>query len=319
MNQFIKSSSPFGSVMSERTGPAGSEYRYGFNGKEKDDEFSVDGGSYDFGARMYDARLGRWWSVDPKLKNGHIGSFYSSFDSNPISLIDPDGADAIVVVEGTTITIKARIQICGEGATSKMAQDIQESILKHWKPQDTELNGEKWTVKFEVEVFAENDPSYVGQEGDNTIDLIDGDPEYRSRVIGGAHGTWSAEPYLESTWAHEFGHLLGLADMYADVQYNPGHPTWYDLSDEEKKQTFSEPFKSADFKNTDEIMAGGSTVTGSDINAIAKAALWVNFKSLIVGGLNILKAEGMPLNKPTSEDLMEFGGAGEKIRVKPKL
>src|SRR5690606_36422730 len=40
-------------------------YRYGFNGMEKDNEVKGKGNSYDFGARMYDSRLGRWLSIDP--------------------------------------------------------------------------------------------------------------------------------------------------------------------------------------------------------------------------------------------------------------
>jgi RHS repeat-associated protein len=40
-------------------------YRYGFNGKEKDEETYCDGNAYDFAARIYDERFGRWMSVDP--------------------------------------------------------------------------------------------------------------------------------------------------------------------------------------------------------------------------------------------------------------
>ena len=41
------------------------KYRYGFNGMEKDDNLKGTGNSYDFGARIYDSRLGRWLAVDP--------------------------------------------------------------------------------------------------------------------------------------------------------------------------------------------------------------------------------------------------------------
>lgn len=41
-------------------------YRYGFQGQEKDDEIKGEGNSYDFGARMYDPRVGRCLSYDPK-------------------------------------------------------------------------------------------------------------------------------------------------------------------------------------------------------------------------------------------------------------
>ena len=41
-------------------------YRYSFNGKESDNEWSsVTGSSLDFGARIYDSRLGRWLACDP--------------------------------------------------------------------------------------------------------------------------------------------------------------------------------------------------------------------------------------------------------------
>ncbi|MBL4704343.1 MAG: hypothetical protein JKY54_07470, partial [Flavobacteriales bacterium] len=41
------------------------DYRFGFNGMEKDDEVkSGTGNHYNFGARCYDARLGRWLSLD---------------------------------------------------------------------------------------------------------------------------------------------------------------------------------------------------------------------------------------------------------------
>ena len=40
-------------------------YRYGFNGQEKDNEVMGEGNSYGFEYRMYDARIGRFMSVDP--------------------------------------------------------------------------------------------------------------------------------------------------------------------------------------------------------------------------------------------------------------
>jgi len=40
-------------------------YRYGFNGKEKDDELKGEGNHYEYGMRTYDPRIGRFFSVDP--------------------------------------------------------------------------------------------------------------------------------------------------------------------------------------------------------------------------------------------------------------
>jgi RHS repeat-associated protein len=64
-------------------------YRYGFNGKEKDSENFA--GAYDFGARIYDGRLGRWLSVDPMAIKFTSQSVYMAQGNSPIYFIDPDG------------------------------------------------------------------------------------------------------------------------------------------------------------------------------------------------------------------------------------
>ncbi len=81
---------PYGMQMPGRHGSEG-EYRYGFNGKEKDDEAKGKGNSYDFGARMYDSRLGRWLSIDPLTGKQPSQSPYKSMLNNPLIFEDPDG------------------------------------------------------------------------------------------------------------------------------------------------------------------------------------------------------------------------------------
>jgi RHS repeat-associated protein len=67
------------------------DYRFGFNGKEKDNELLGDGNAYNFDARMYDPRLGRWLSVDPLAEKFPDQSPYSFAFNDPIAYIDPDG------------------------------------------------------------------------------------------------------------------------------------------------------------------------------------------------------------------------------------
>jgi RHS repeat-associated protein len=74
----------------------GSEYRYGFNGQEKDNDVTKD--DYDFGARIYDGRLGRWLSVDPLAAKLPFSSPYTFCLNNPILYLDPDGAYPIVTI-----------------------------------------------------------------------------------------------------------------------------------------------------------------------------------------------------------------------------
>jgi RHS repeat-associated protein len=74
----------------------GKRYRYGFNGKEKDNETYGEGNAYDFGARIYDSRLGRWLSLDPLMAKYPFLSPYNFCINNPILFKDYDGRDIIL-------------------------------------------------------------------------------------------------------------------------------------------------------------------------------------------------------------------------------
>jgi RHS repeat-associated protein len=69
------------------------DYRYGFNGKEGDDEVKGDDNQVDFGARPYDPRSGRWLSVDPMAGKYPGWSPYNFVLNTPLILIDPDGME----------------------------------------------------------------------------------------------------------------------------------------------------------------------------------------------------------------------------------
>ncbi|MBT0813141.1 hypothetical protein KIH41_17770 [Litoribacter ruber] len=91
---------PFGLAMEGRGYQDTTVYRYGFNGMERDNEWKGEGRSYDFGARIYDPKVGRWLSVDPHASSYPSLSGYSGFANNPLIYIDPDGRD-IILVHGT--------------------------------------------------------------------------------------------------------------------------------------------------------------------------------------------------------------------------
>lgn len=62
---------------------------------EKDDELKGDGNSYDFGARMFDPRVGRWFTFDQMEGKYPSLSTYVSFNNNPLFYVDPDGNDIL--------------------------------------------------------------------------------------------------------------------------------------------------------------------------------------------------------------------------------
>ena len=81
--------------MPRRGVQSGSEYRFGFNGMEKDDEWKGDGNSYDFGGRMYDARLGRFFSVDPLEPDYPWNSPYAFSENRVVDSRELEGLERV--------------------------------------------------------------------------------------------------------------------------------------------------------------------------------------------------------------------------------
>ncbi|HBG71011.1 MAG: hypothetical protein A2W93_03085 [Bacteroidetes bacterium GWF2_43_63] len=78
-------------------------HRFGFNGKENDNEVKGTGNQQDYGMRIYDPRLGRFLSADPLIvqqqKYPELSPY--QFASNmPIIAIDLDGLEAKITISG---------------------------------------------------------------------------------------------------------------------------------------------------------------------------------------------------------------------------
>jgi RHS repeat-associated protein len=69
------------------------EYRYGYNGKEKDDELKGNGNSYNYGARFYDPRVARFLSLDPQQKKFPGRTPYLYAGNNPALYVDVNGEE----------------------------------------------------------------------------------------------------------------------------------------------------------------------------------------------------------------------------------
>jgi len=84
---------PFGSQMPGRTFSAERAYRYGYNGKENDNDIKGEGNQQDYGMRIYDPRLGRFLSVDPITFNYPELTPYQFASNTPVMGVDLDGKE----------------------------------------------------------------------------------------------------------------------------------------------------------------------------------------------------------------------------------
>lgn len=126
-----------------------SKYKYGFNGKEKDDEVNVNGGDYDFGARIYDSRLGRWLSLDPLMVKYPDLSPYNYCNSNPIFFIDMDGKDFIRTIDFKNRQINAEAVVYVKKGDA-LALNCANNAATFWNNQKYEVKTIE-TVKYEFE------------------------------------------------------------------------------------------------------------------------------------------------------------------------
>ncbi|MES1159419.1 MAG: RHS repeat-associated core domain-containing protein, partial [Bacteroidota bacterium] len=105
-----------------------SKYRYGFNGKENDNEVKGIGDQIDYGMRVYDPRAGRFLSVDPLQKDYPMLTPYQYAGNNPVAGIDLDGKEfdwAILDYAEKKIFGTTKLQEIREGAAERVIQTAQ--------------------------------------------------------------------------------------------------------------------------------------------------------------------------------------------------
>ena len=124
---------PFGMTMHNRRGEdLGGEHRYGFNGKEKDDEVHGSGNQYDYGFRIYNPRIARFLSVDPLFQSYPWYTPYQFAGNKPIWCIDIDGLEeGFATIEHT---------ISKDGVTT-----IMWKVVPNFSPKPSDMGKVQYT------------------------------------------------------------------------------------------------------------------------------------------------------------------------------
>ncbi len=118
---------PFGMLQPGRSYSVSSAYRYGYNGKENDNEVKGEGNQQDYGMRIYDPRLGRFLSVDPISKNYPELTPYQFASNRPVDGVDLDGLEYVKFVH----TVDAKGNVIATAAPTIYYQMDDETLRAH--------------------------------------------------------------------------------------------------------------------------------------------------------------------------------------------
>lgn len=120
---------PFGMLQPGRNWNLGA-YRYGFNGKENDNEVKGEGNQQDYGMRVYDPRIGKFLSVDPLMKDYPWNSTYAFAENDVIRSIDLDGLEKVLAIYETVKPGISKIHITRVGnIAEKKLENMQIKFL----------------------------------------------------------------------------------------------------------------------------------------------------------------------------------------------
>lgn len=106
----------------------GTDHPYGYNGKEEQSEIGLDW--HDYGARNYDAALGRWMNIDPLADFAPELTPYRYSANNPIFFSDPSGLWEFVFNDETNTLSLVKTQEDDDWNTLKKQMGLTNSKLK---------------------------------------------------------------------------------------------------------------------------------------------------------------------------------------------
>ncbi len=191
----------FGMVMPGRGYSIGKQYRYGFNGKENDNEVKGEGNEINYDARIYDPRIGRFLSIDPLTKKYPWYTPYQFAGNKPIWAADLDGMEEWMKSQEIALRQKAVFE-----------QSTSQTQYRIVSKQALQGLAQAPTLSTADNSFAARQRSGELKENQQRTDAIGGatmDPLAASMSYPMANAVGQ---YTKSTIQHGFGIYNGIKD-----------------------------------------------------------------------------------------------------------
>jgi RHS repeat-associated protein len=162
-------------------------YRFGFNGKEKDND--VKGGEglqQDYGMRIYDTRLGRFLSVDPIASDFPWYTPFQFAGNTPLQAIDLDGLEPSYVFPDS----RGNWQMTQAGdnlARNRLPVGHQQFMLNNMAVSSKNTNDNQFTQFLDFTPFVGQVKGVIQMKTGN--DIITGrELSFKERLLGGLGG-----------------------------------------------------------------------------------------------------------------------------------
>ncbi len=212
---------PFGLRIGDRSMNSG-DYRYGFNGKEDDRDFSKSQLIQNYGFRLYNPALGKFLSVDPLTKRYPWYTPYQFAGNKPIWAVDLDGLEELISNDNFSF-YKNELKLTTESSDhlmaimNKISDPTKAENIKIYFAADTYTGGNE--NAYATQNLAKQAASLIKYE--NALNKkLNENPMVLSKILGNEKSRKNYKKYIKLSSAFQ---AMGLSfdKLAQDYENNP--------------------------------------------------------------------------------------------------